>query len=201
MAETENKFNLNRFWTTRNKEGDSIGLSAYGRRVTLDLFKKDVSGNGPAVKFPLSYPVLKQIRDLTTLVMKATEPVKHSYTATKFNPQTKQVEKGDSVIISKNEKNLFFIEIQSDKIGSSVYQFTSPSAVIDGTPISAEQRSRLGIETFFHALTVTSDQAELLSTFNWSPKFGGANGSGGSRQSGSADPYAGPNNPAADEVW
>ena len=42
MAETENKFNLNRFWTTRNKEGDSIGLSAYGRRVTLDLFKKDV---------------------------------------------------------------------------------------------------------------------------------------------------------------
>lgn len=200
MAETENKFNLNRFWTTRNKEGDSIGLSAYGRRVTLDLFKKDSSGNGPAVKFQLSYPVLKQLKDLTALVMKSSEPVKHSYTATKFNPQTKQVEKGDSVIISKNEKNLFFIEIQSDKIGSSVYQLTSPSAVIDGTPLSAEQRSKLGIETFLHALQVTANQAEILSTFNWTPKFGGNNG-GASRQSGSADPYAGSNNPAADEVW
>ena len=199
MAETENKFNLNRFWVTRNKEGDSISLSAYGRRVTLDLFKKDGS-SGPAVKFQLSYPVLKQLKDLTALVMKSSEPVKHSYTATKFNPQTKQVEKGDSVIISKNEKNLFFIEIQSDKIGSSVYQLTSPSAVIDGTPISAEQRSKLGIEAFLHALQVTAGQAEILSTFNWTPKFNGANG-GASRQSGSADPYTGANNPAADEVW
>lgn len=188
------KFDFNRIWVTRNEAGDSLSLSAFNGRISLVLFKK---GSGkPDVKVAAPIPFLLRWKSILKELITANPGTKVPFVVMKYDPNTKQSTKDVNIIFAKDEKNCYYIEMQTARVAPVRFNLRGSGMYSDGSnPMTDEGRSLIGLQELTYVLQNEIPLARMLSTYtSGAPSnFKGGNapkpGNDFKKQAPSSDPF------------
>lgn len=196
----ENNFDLQRLWQTTNEKGDSVSIGAYAGTISLAVFKK--GGNKPEIKLNLQISYINQLKSNIKQAITANPGAKIPFVQLVYDPNTKTTGPGVQIIITKTDKKTFALEVSSPTVPVIKFDLKGKGMYSNGSdPMSAEARSRAGLEEILFVLDRQVAIAMMLSKYNL-PKFPNRTGNTGpnkqhqtsegyKKQAATTDPFSG----------
>lgn len=166
-------FNLNRYYSLRNKDGDTLAFSAFNGQSSLTVWKKNGDGK-PALKVNIGcYAAAKLIKKLNELLAVPTEarvPLVFSV----WNRDSKAFEADCTVCLVKDDKAMYSIELSGHGT-SAKFNIQSSQHISDGSSTTTkEMRSHEGVIELITILNKYIPLADMLSAYRL-PKSGNDN--------------------------
>lgn len=192
------KFDLSAYFRLSNsKTGDNLSLSAYNGTSSFVVFKK--GDRKPSIRINIGVDASIYLAKILKGLLTTSTPARIPAEFQTYNKASNSWEHGSSIVLAREENGIYSIELSSN--GSNAkFNLRGTSAISDGTnPISAEERSKLGVSVLITALEKQLPQANLMSKFNVPPRmnngnnnsnnYRGNNNSSGNTSSGT-DPFS-----------
>lgn len=190
--------NYNKLWTATSREKDQkasnqITFGVFNRIAAFSVFMGDSPGR-PKFKHSLNDDSTVLLEEYLDALINAKGEHKEYLIATKYNMETKQVEKLSQITFIKDEKGIYHIECYNKELGSPV-MFTLKSTstyTTGGDGISLAKKSELAMKSLRKALhdinlAKWNSPAMAPNRNGGGNKFGGGGSGGGSKPSGGDD--------------
>lgn len=166
-------FNLNRYYSLRNKDGDMLAFSAFNGQSSITVWKKNESGK-PSLKVNIGcYAAAKLMKKLNELLAVPTE-ARVPLVFSAWNRDSKAFEADCTVCLVKDDKAMYSIELSGHGT-SAKFNIQSSQHISDGSSTTTkEMRSHEGVIELITILNKYIPLADMLSSFRL-PKSGNDN--------------------------
>lgn len=166
-------FNLNRYYSLRNKDGDMLAFSAFNGQSSITVWKKNESGK-PSLKVNIGcYAAAKLMKKLNELLAVPTE-ARVPLVFSAWNRDSKSFEADCTVCLVKDDKAMYSIELSGHGT-SAKFNIQSSQHISDGSSTTTkEMRSHEGVIELITILNKYIPLADMLSAYRL-PKSGNDN--------------------------
>ena len=157
-------FNLNRYYSLRNKDGDTLAFSAFNGQSSKKKKKKNESGR-PSLKVNIGcYAAAKLIKKLKELLAVPTE-ARVPLVFSAWNKDSKSFEADCTVCLVKDDKAMYSIELSGHGT-SAKFNIQSSQHISDGSNATTkEMRSHEGVTELIIILEKYIPLADMLSAY------------------------------------
>lgn len=156
-------FNLNRFYSLRNKDGDTLNLSAFNGQTSIIVWKK--GENKPTIKVNIgtyaASKMIKKLKELSAAPGEARVPLVFSA----WNRDNKAFEPDYTICLVKDDRAMYSIEL-SGHGSSAKFTISASQHISDGSnSINKEMRSHEGVIELITVLDKYIPIADIVSSY------------------------------------
>lgn len=156
-------FNLNRFYSLRNKDGCTLNLSAFNGQTSVTVWKK--GENKPAIKVNIgTYAAAKMIKKLKEL-LSAPGEARVPLVFSRWNKDSTAFETDYTICLVKDDKAMYSIEL-SGHGASAKFNISASQHISDGSnSTTKEMRSHEGVIELITVLDKYIPIADIVSSY------------------------------------
>ena len=156
-------FNLNRYYSLRNKDGDTLNFSAFGGQSSITVWRKNEPK--PCIKVNIgtyaAAKMMKNLKDLLNVPNEARVPLVFST----WNKDSKSYEAEYTVCLVKDDKAMYSIEL-SGHGNSAKFNILASQHISDGSnSTTKEMRSHEGVIELITVLDKYIPIADIVSSY------------------------------------
>lgn len=157
-------FNLGRFYSLRNKDGDNLNLSAFNGESSITVWKKGDQGK-PSLKVKIgTYAAVKMIKKLKELLQVSTE-ARMPLVFSNWNKDSKSYEVDYTICLVKDDKARYYIEISGHGT-SAKFAISASQPISEGdNTVTSEMRSHEGVIELITILDKYIPIADIVSSY------------------------------------
>lgn len=157
-------FNLSRFYSLRNRDGDQLTFSAFNGESSITVWKKGDQGK-PSIKIKIGVyaanRLTKKLKDLLTTTTEARLPMVFNT----YNKESNSYEVSSNIVLVKDDKARYYIELSSNG-ASAKFTIVASQAISDGdSAVTLESRSREGVIELITVLDKYVPMADIASSY------------------------------------
>lgn len=193
-----NNRSLFRLYTKEMAE--TFNISVFNGAVSAVVFKRDSSEKGPIIRISLSSEACIKLAEICEKVITSSGPLRIPFTQISYNRDTRTYEPTANLVIFKDEKNMFGLEVTGAQHASPIVfsMKASNTFTIGNESLSDEEKSLLVMKHLAHVFRHETAMARMLGSFVISPapdpynksSFSRSNTSTSSTSSSNSDPYS-----------
>lgn len=156
-------FNLNRFYSLRNKDGCTLNLSAFNGQTSVTVWKK--GENKPTIKVNIgTYAAAKMIKKLKEL-LSAPGEARVPLVFSRWNKDSTAFETDYTICLVKDDKAMYSIEL-SGHGASAKFNISASQHISDGSnSTTKEMRSHEGVIELITILDKYIPIADIVSSY------------------------------------
>lgn len=156
-------FNLNRFYSLRNKDGCTLNLSAFNGQTSVTVWKK--GENKPAIKVNIgTYAAAKMIKKLKEL-LSAPGEARVPLVFSRWNKDSTAFETDYTICLVKDDKAMYSIELSGHGT-SAKFNISASQHISDGSnSTTKEMRSHEGVIELITVLDKYIPIADIVSSY------------------------------------
>ena len=156
-------FNLNRFYSLRNKDGCTLNLSAFNGQTSVTVWKK--GENKPAIKVNIgTYAAAKMIKKLKEL-LSAPGEARVPLVFSRWNKDSTAFETDYTICLVKDDKAMYSIELSGHGT-SAKFNISASQHISDGSnSTTKEMRRHEGVIELITVLDKYIPIADIVSSY------------------------------------
>lgn len=175
------------FYSKANDGGESLVISCFAGKVSINIGKPRESGGGFLYNNGLTLDGVHLLKKAMDIVKNGQPGGQQVLVFQKFEPEVKKFQLTSSIIFGKDEKQVYYFEVQfKDKEGNArtirFNQSIAATVTLGGDGLSAPEKSTARVAALYHWLNNDAPTAMLLTAQKWNGNKGG----GGYNKSASA---------------
>ncbi len=166
-------YNLNQLWRLFSKErGDRIILNSFAQNTSFSVFSDKSQSKKPVVNIYLDIAANIKLVNLLKKLIGSTPNTRLSFVQMRWDPEKKASNVTGTIVFGKAEDGTMYLETSGPQCPVPiVFPFAPISHVdVEGRTTTPVENSEFAVLSLIKVLEVYAPMAELLSTWNYTPK-------------------------------